>query len=261
MPTASEGFQPRAHWAPDTPARRVLFQLRLVGDLQTNTIHRDLRRELAGFSGRLLDVGCGNSPFRHLLDPARSEYQGVDVAAAADFGYRNPDTVYYDGHVLPFPDASFDAVLCTEVLEHIPDPTETLREIHRVLKPGGRLLLTIPWSARFHYQPFDYHRYTPSMLLQLFAAYDSPKVTARGTDLSSIASKVVVAYARNVLKLKPVSAADWMLWPFRFIVAVAAFPLLMFALALGHCGIRWGLGSSDDPLGYTVVTRKSASHG
>jgi SAM-dependent methyltransferase len=261
MPPASEGFQPRAHWAPTTPLRRLLFRLRLVGDLQTNTIHRDLRRELAGFSGRLLDVGCGNSPFRHLLDPARTHYQGVDVAAAADFGYRNPDTVYYDGHVLPFPDASFDAVLCTEVLEHIPDPAETLREIHRVLKPGARLLLTIPWSARFHYQPFDYHRYTPSMLQQLFSAYDTPVITPRGTDLSSIASKVVVAYARNVLRLKPAAAADWLLWPLRLVVAVAAFPLLALALLLGHGGILLGLGSTDDPLGYTVLARKSAAHG
>lgn len=260
-PPAAEDFQPRAHWAPTTPLRRLLFLLRLTGDLQTNTIYRDLRRELAGFSGRLLDVGCGNSPFRHLLDPAVTRYQGVDVAVAADFGYQNPDTVYYDGHVLPFPDASFDAVLCTEVLEHIAEPAETIREIYRVLKPGGRLLLTIPWSARFHYQPHDYHRYTPSMLLRLFASFATPVVRPRGTDFCSIASKVVVAYARNGLALKPAQPVDWLLWPVRLLVAVAAFPLLMLALFLGHCGILWGLGSGDDPLGYTVTARKPVSHG
>lgn len=260
-PPVAEGFQPRAHWAPTTPLRRVLFRLRLMVDLQTNSIHRDLRRELAGFSGRLLDVGCGNSPFRHLLDPATTRYQGVDVAAAADFGYRNPDTVYYDGHVLPFPDASFDAVLCTEVLEHIPDPTETIREIQRVLRPGGRLLVTLPWSARFHYQPFDYHRYTPSMLLQLFAAFPAPVITPRGTDLSSIASKVVVAYARNIIRLKPARPAGWLLWPVRLLVAVAVFPVLLLALLLGHGGIQWGIGSNDDPLGYTLTARKPVSHG
>lgn len=260
-PPVAEGFQPRAHWAPTTPLRRVLFLLRLTVDLQTYSIHRDLRRELAGFSGRLLDVGCGNSPFRHLLDPATTQYQGVDVAAAADFGYRNPDTAYYDGHALPFPDASFDAVQCTEVLEHIPDPTETIREIHRVLRPGGRLFVTIPWSARFHYQPLDYHRYTPSMLRQLFASFPAPVIRPRGTDLSSIASKVVVGYARNVLALKPGRPVDWLLWPVRLLIAVAAFPLLMLALFLGHCGILWGLGSIDDPLGYTVTARKTVTHG
>lgn len=251
-----EGFQPPAHWAPTTPARRALYQVRLLLDLQANSIERDLRATFAGFRGRLLDVGCGNSPYRHLLDPAATQYQGVDVPAAADFGYQNPDIVYYDGHALPFPDATFDAVLCTEVIEHIPDPTEIIREMHRVLKPGGRLIATIPWSARFHYQPFDYHRYTPSMLQPLFAMFATTAITSRGTDLSSIASKIVVAYARNVLALRPRSATDWLVWPLRLLLAVLVSPVLAGALLLGHAGIRWGLGSPDDPLGHTVIARK-----
>lgn len=253
---AREGFQPPAHFAPTTPARRVLYQVRLLLDLQANSIERDLRGLLAGFRGRLLDVGCGNSPYRHLLDPAVADYQGVDVPAAADFGYQNPDTVYYDGHALPFPDASFDAVLCTEVIEHIQDPTEIIREMHRVLKPGGRLLATIPWSARFHYQPFDYHRYSPSMLQTLFAGYAATEIRSRGTDLSSIASKIVVACARNVLALWPRTPGGWLAWPFRLVGAVLVSPVLAVALLLGHGGIRWGLGSADDPLGHTIVARK-----
>lgn len=255
-PPATEGFQPPAHHAPTTPLRRLRYLARLALDLQTNSIERDLRAALAGFRGRLLDVGCGNSPFRHLLDPAMTQYQGVDVEVARAFGYQNPDTVYYDGHVLPFPDASFDAVLCTEVLEHIPDPTETIREIHRVLKPGGRLILTLPWSARFHYQPFDYHRYTPSTLATLFAAFQDVTVTPRGTDFSAIASKVIVAYARNVVALRPRTAAGWLAWPFRLVLVFLAFPLLLLALVLGHAGIRLGLGSSDDPVGYTLLARR-----
>jgi len=251
-----EGFQPPAHWAPTTPVLRVLYQVRLLLDLQANTIERDLRALFTGFRGRLLDVGCGNSPYRHLLDPAVAQYQGVDVPAAKDFGYQNPDTVYYDGHALPFPDASFDAVLCTEVIEHIPDPTEIIREMHRVLKPGGKLIATIPWSARFHYQPYDYHRYTPSMLQPLFAAFAGTAITSRGTDLSTIASKIVVAYARNVLALRPRSLAGWLAWPLRVVLAVLLFPVLAVALLVGHAGIRWGLGSHDDPLGHTVVARK-----
>ena len=255
-PPSREGFQPPVHWAPTTPVRRLRYGARLLLDLQTNSIERHVREHFAGFNGRLLDVGCGNSPFRHLLDPRTTQYQGVDVPAAADFGYKNPDTVYYDGKVLPFADNSFDAVLCTEVLEHIPDPVEPLREIHRVLKPGGLLMLTLPWSARFHYQPYDYHRYTPSTLLSLFAGFTSPQVKPRGTDLSAIASKVVVAYARNVLALRPHRFAGILAWPFRLLAAVLAFPLLLLALVLGHGGIRWGWGSNDDPLGYTIIARK-----
>lgn len=257
MSASSESFRPRAHWLPDTPLRRALYAVRLLGDLQTNSIRRDLATALAGFSGRLLDVGCGNGPFRHLLDPRKVVYRGVDVAEAAAFGYANPDVVYYDGHVLPFPDDSFEAVLCTEVLEHIPDPAETLSEIHRVLKPGGRLLLTIPWSARFHYQPHDYHRYTPSMLRQLFAGFSGVEIKPRGTDWSTIASKFVVICARHVLGLcQPAGATGWLAWPLHLLSIVLLMPLLPWVLFLGHAGIRLGWGSTDDPLGYTVLARK-----
>jgi SAM-dependent methyltransferase len=252
----AEGFQPRAHWAPDTPLRRLLFTLRLGADLQTNTIYRDLRRELAGFSGRLIDIGCGNSPFRHLLDPARTQYQGIDVKVAANFGYQNPDTIYYDGQVIPFPDDSFDGVLCTEVLEHVPEAGAFVREMHRVLKPGGLALVTLPWSARFHYQPYDYHRYTPTSLQLIFAPFRECTIRPRGTDFSAIASKSVVAYARNLLRLKPVAPAGWLMIPFRLLGAFLGLPFLFAALALGHAGILLGLGSTDDPLGYTIVLRK-----
>ena len=256
MPPPAEGFQPRAHWAPDTPLRRLLFLLRLAADLQTNTIYRDLRAELAGFSGRLLDIGCGNSPFRPLLDPARTQYQGIDVERAASFGYRNPDTVYYDGKTIPFPDNSFDAALCTEVLEHVPEPGPFVSEMHRVLKPGGLAVVTLPWSARFHYQPYDYHRYTPTMLQQIFAPFRECSVRPRGTDFSSIASKTVVAYVRNLLRLKPAAPGAMLLIPFRLLAALLGLPFLAVALLLGHAGILFGLGSTDDPLGYTIVLKK-----
>lgn len=252
---SAEAFQPRAHWAPNTPVRRLLFYLRLTADLQTNTIYRDLRR-LKKFSGRILDVGCGNSPFRPLLNPATTDYQGIDVQEAASFGYQNPDTVYYDGKVIPFADHSFDAILCTEVLEHVADPAETIREMHRVLKPGGFGIITIPWSARFHYQPHDYHRYTPSMLEILFQGFAHRSVTPRGTDFSSIASKVVVSYIRNFLRILPRDLMGFLLAPLRLLAALASLPVLIGALVLGHCGILFGLGSTDDPLGYTVVVKK-----
>lgn len=256
LPASKEAFQPRAHWAPNTPLRRLLFRLRLIADLQTNTIQRELRRRLSDFSGRILDVGCGNSPFRPLLNAANTEYQGIDVHGAASFGYRNPDTIYYDGHVIPFPDQSFDAFLCTEVLEHVADPTKMISEIHRVLKPSGFGIITIPWSARFHYQPHDFHRYTPSMLDILFRPFTERIITPRGTDLSSIASKIVVAYIRNLLNIKLARAQDWVLAPFRILVAMIALPVLLGALLLGHCGILFGLGSTDDPLGYTIAVKK-----
>jgi SAM-dependent methyltransferase len=251
-----EGFQPRAQWSPSTPISRLLFYLRLIADLQTNSIYRDLRKHLAGFSGRLLDIGCGNSPFRHLLDPTISKYQGIDVERASSFGYRNPQTIYYDGKVIPFADQSFDAFLCTEVLEHVLDPSELIGEMHRVLKPGGLGIITIPWSARFHYQPFDYHRYTPSALEAIFQPFASQKISSRGTDISSIASKIAVGYIRNILRIKPSNMKNFLFTPFRVLNVVLVTPILLVALVLGHCGILFGLGSMDDPLGYTIIVKR-----
>jgi SAM-dependent methyltransferase len=115
--------------------------------------------------GRLLDVGCGSKPYRRYF--RQQEYVGLDIdtkanrqAGVADF--------FYDGVRFPFQDASFDAVLCNQVLEHVFNPQEFLGEIRRVLKPGGRLLLTVPFVWDEHEQPYDCARYTSFGLRHLF---------------------------------------------------------------------------------------------
>ncbi|HTQ50196.1 MAG TPA: class I SAM-dependent methyltransferase [Candidatus Acidoferrales bacterium] len=113
---------------------------------------------LAGtLTGEVLDVGCGRKPYRDLVPAARYVGLEVDSPAARALGVAD---VYYDGAALPFADASFDAVICSEVLEHIFTPEEFLREIHRVLRPAGRLLLTVPFAWDEHEQPRDFARYS-----------------------------------------------------------------------------------------------------
>jgi demethylmenaquinone methyltransferase/2-methoxy-6-polyprenyl-1,4-benzoquinol methylase len=76
-------------------------------------------------------------PFRALLGSG-AHYTGIDVSRAEAFGMRqNPDIVAFDGRAIPFPDAFFDHVLCTEVLEHAEDPSALVAEMLRVLRPGG----------------------------------------------------------------------------------------------------------------------------
>src|SRR5437667_9735527 len=64
--------------------------------------------------------------------------------------------VYASGLALPFPVACFDAVICAEVLEHVPDPQRLFSEVHRVLRPGGHLVLTTPQPWGLHEEPHDY---------------------------------------------------------------------------------------------------------
>lgn len=131
-----------------------LFKLRSLVDLQLGTIAGQLRPEMALLSGRVLDVGAGESPWREWLGPSCT-YLGVDIDNAKEYGMseKKPDVIYYDGGRIPYPDSHFDAVICIEVLEHAVSPDQLLSEISRVLKSGAPLLMTVPWSARRHHIP------------------------------------------------------------------------------------------------------------
>src|SRR3546814_8619033 len=99
---------------------------------------------------------------------------------------KRPD-VAADGALLPFPDQSFEAVICSEVLEHVPDPRLVLDEIARVLKPGGCLLLTVPFLFRIHADPHDFGRYTDTF----WHANRSEEHTSEPQSLMRISSAVV----------------------------------------------------------------------
>lgn len=122
---------------------------------------RGLRDGLGEFfprlQGEVLDVGCGRKPYRAFV-PAKS-YVGVDIDTAVTRELAAAE-VFYDGRRLPFPDRRFDAVLCSQVLEHVFTPEEFLAEIHRVLRPGGVLLLATPFAWDEHEQPQDFGRYS-----------------------------------------------------------------------------------------------------
>src|SRR5438132_9052355 len=106
---------------------------------------------------KLLDAGAGDAPYRGWF--GHTEYVTADFAATGYHDFSAVDIVA-DLTALPLGDASFDAVLCTQVLEHVRDPGRVLTEFARVLKPGGSLYLTIPQSWEIHEAPHDYFRFT-----------------------------------------------------------------------------------------------------
>ena len=83
---------------------------------------------------------------------------------------RNPEIVG-DAQEMPFADATYSTILCTEVLEHIPDPQKAVDEMYRVLKPGGTLILTTRFLFPVHDAPGDYWRFTPYGLQALFSKW------------------------------------------------------------------------------------------
>lgn len=114
---------------------------------------------------RILDVGAGSCPYRTLF--AHGHYQSQDFAQLEPGLLRGHDTYAKVDYVsdiceLPVSDATFDIVLCTEVLEHVPEPILAVREMGRVLKPGGKLLLTAPLGSGLHQEPYHFYGgYTP----------------------------------------------------------------------------------------------------
>lgn len=118
--------------------------------------------------GHVLDIGCGNKPYREIFDATR--YVGVDLPS--NLNESRVVDVYASGLALPFDAAVFDTVVCFEVLEHVPDPVRLLQETRRVLRPTGHLVLTTPQTWGLHEVPHDYFRYTPYGLTELAEAAD-----------------------------------------------------------------------------------------
>jgi len=129
-------------------------------------IDADLARVASHFAGRVLDVG-GLRRRGDFRPPAAARWvvADVDLRPVPGAGPR----VGADIQALPFRAGAFDAVKATEVLEHVPDVARALAECRRVLRPGGTLVITVPFLERLHGDPDDYARYTRSMWERLLA--------------------------------------------------------------------------------------------
>jgi SAM-dependent methyltransferase len=116
---------------------------------------------------KVADVGAGDAPYRELFSHTRYttiDWEGSEHADAAG------SDIIATADAIPVDDSSFDAVLLTQVLEHVPDPGAVLKELHRILVPGGRLFLSAPLAWELHEIPYDFYRYTRFGLEHLAAA-------------------------------------------------------------------------------------------
>jgi SAM-dependent methyltransferase len=169
------------------PALRALYASQLQNPASWNNasdhsfiaIHL-IERSIAGLSkrlhGELIDVGCGRQPYRSYLSHATR-------IVACDFdGARGKVDFTCPAHAIPVAAESFDAVLCTEVLEHVPDPLAVWREFHRILRPGGKVLLTTPVYWPPHELPYDFYRYPEHGLryLATTAGFEVKELWPRG---------------------------------------------------------------------------------
>jgi SAM-dependent methyltransferase len=107
-------------------------------------------------SGDLLDIGCGSMPYKKLFTHCNS-YIGLEIETEKSNEFAD---YTYDGKTFPFENESYDSAICSEVLEHVFEPNIFLKEINRVMKKNGLIILTLPFIWDEHEQPYDYARYT-----------------------------------------------------------------------------------------------------
>ena len=191
-------------------------------------------------------------------------YIGIDIdEAQSRFGYGAPrvagpsDMRRFSGSVLPLADAEADAVLCTETLEHVRDTAPFLSELKRGLTPGGQLILTVPFAARWHFVPYDYWRFTPSALAHLLtqAGFGDVRVYARGGALA-VASYKVLGYVLLLLAGHGRRGAES---AFSRLLGVCLLPLAALGALSGNVGVEFP-GTAEDTLGYTVLACKDRGH-
>jgi SAM-dependent methyltransferase len=134
----------------------------------------------------VLDIGAGRAPYRELFDHCRyltTDWEKslhvtpseVDIVASAD--------------ALPLEDRAADAALLTQVLEHVQDPAAVLAETARILRPAGRIFLTVPFVWELHELPFDFWRFTPASLERLLmaAGFVDVQIEARNDCFATVA--------------------------------------------------------------------------
>lgn len=206
----------------------------------------------------VLDAGAGDCMYQPLFSHAN--YESADFCQV-DKSY-GKITYECDLSSIPVQDNRFDAVICTQVLEHVPEPEAVLRELNRILKPTGKLWLSAPLFYNEHEIPYDYYRYTQyglKYLLQL-AGFEIERIEWLEGYYGTLAYQLETATI--TLPLNPKSYGAGL---FGFLAALTTLllkPIFFLASVLfTHSDLRYKNDSIGYCKNYAIVALKSNSEG
>ncbi|MHC5210548.1 MAG: class I SAM-dependent methyltransferase [Planctomycetota bacterium] len=230
---------------------------------------RHLRRSITNLApearGLLLDVGVGERPYGALFAPHVSRYVGLEYPPSCEnlspgisgehlADLRGAVDVWGDAHGLPFRESSFDTVLCLEMLEHVPDSDRCVAQIARVLRPGGRLLATVPFIAPLHAMPYDFGRMTAPGIAALLERHGLELValTPRGNTASATGALLAQYLLRGPGRGAEARDGSVSLsrWRAPFVMPLVGLVQLLFL------GLERLTRDTAACLGYTVIARR-----
>lgn len=187
----------------------------------------------------VLDLGSGGRPYRYLFPNA----------LGADLNYASGVDVQVDAHHLPFKDNSFNMIVSTEMLEHLERPWEAVAQMRRVIKPGGKLILTTRFIFPIHGAPYDYFRYTKFGLRSLFKDWKIISLQEEAVALETMA----ILFQR--LGFQTVTRPPFLRFLF-FLIARFLSPLSPIVVATAGEIERKNFDNSILPSGYYLVCQK-----
>lgn len=196
---------------------------------------------------KILDIGCGFKPWERLFEGKDIEYIGIDTDenSLAD--------IRCSAEKLPFPDNTFDAIICSETLEHILEIDKTILEIKRVSKNGAILFISTPFIFPEHGIPFDYQRFTKYFFQKIFSEDEIILISESNTSLTTFFLIPNLLIENIFPHLFPFSFIKMPIYIFlNFIGIVIEF---LLKIALSPFPIKYRKRFFGFPLGYALIVK------
>lgn len=205
---------------------------------------------------KVLDVGAGSCPYRRSF--SHCHYKAHDFAkldAGLLRGHDEYAEVDYVSDIcqIPVEDAAFDAVVCTEVLEHVPEPIRAVQEIGRVLRPGGKLILTAPLGSSLHQEPYHFYGgYTPHWYRKFLAEAGFTEITIEpNRGFFSLYGQECLRFAIVMAPWRGLSRIPWL--PFWLL----GLPWCLFMPLVSKYLDRSAIAQDGFTAGYHVTARRA----
>jgi SAM-dependent methyltransferase len=200
----------RMNAIPLRPSMGASNSRKSIGRILVNNYINSCRNEI---QGDILEIG--RNVYRNQIPPQNvKSYICLDIESFDDI-----DIVADIQNMPQVSSNKFDTIICTQVLEHVQNPFLAAGELHRILKPGGKLIVTVPFLNNYHMVPVDYWRYTEFGLANLFKEYSTCKVDSLGSTYHHVLA--TLGFHEAEMKFDVLERPD-----------VPRFPIIVTAIAI-----------------------------